>query len=167
MPEEQRYRYWRTLHQPRALLLLRHREIDKSHNDSLTLFFFVELKRPLNASFPRLALSLARTRFRACFSMEYYTLWAALIGIMRHFPIDTAQSLNVNWKLTDPVYTPWLSVSTTSKAVLKTWFHGRNFSAKCEIFYLLVLNCEQSSRNNVFEIMYCNMKFFLPPILHD
>jgi hypothetical protein len=34
---------------------------------------------------------------------------------------------------------------------LKAGFHGRFFSAKCEIFRLFLLNCEQSSRNNVFE----------------
>jgi hypothetical protein len=34
---------------------------------------------------------------------------------------------------------------------IKAWFHGRFFSAKYEIFLLFLLNCEQSSRNNLFE----------------
>jgi hypothetical protein len=34
---------------------------------------------------------------------------------------------------------------------LKPWFHERFLSAKCEIFRLFLLNCEQSSRNNLFE----------------
>jgi hypothetical protein len=34
---------------------------------------------------------------------------------------------------------------------LYSGFHGRFFSAKCEIFRLFLLNCEQSSINNLFE----------------
>jgi hypothetical protein len=34
---------------------------------------------------------------------------------------------------------------------VKAWFHERFFSAKCEIFRLFLLNCEHSSRNNLFE----------------
>jgi hypothetical protein len=34
---------------------------------------------------------------------------------------------------------------------MKDWFHERFFSAKCEIFRLFLLNCEHSSRNNLFE----------------
>jgi hypothetical protein len=34
---------------------------------------------------------------------------------------------------------------------IKAWFHERFFSAKCELFRLFFLNCEQSSRNNLFE----------------
>ena len=41
--------------------------------------------------------------------------------------------------------------SRQPSACLKAWFHGRFFSAECEIFRMFLLNCEQSSRNNLFE----------------
>jgi hypothetical protein len=44
-----------------------------------------------------------------------------------------------------------LTPESSKTITLKAWFHGRFFSAKCEIFRLFLLNCEQSSRNNLFE----------------
>jgi hypothetical protein len=41
--------------------------------------------------------------------------------------------------------------NTLLLGTVKAWFHGRFFSSKCETFRLFLLNCEQSSRNNLFE----------------
>jgi hypothetical protein len=46
---------------------------------------------------------------------------------------------------------PQFTLPTFFITSLKAWFHERFFSAKCEIFRLFLLNCEQSSRNNLFE----------------
>jgi hypothetical protein len=42
-------------------------------------------------------------------------------------------------------------ISTKMFFFVKAWFHERFFLTKCEIFRLFLLNCEQSSRNNLFE----------------
>jgi hypothetical protein len=43
------------------------------------------------------------------------------------------------------------TLTTNFPNFVKAWFHGRFFSAKCELFRLFLLNCELSSRNNLFE----------------
>jgi hypothetical protein len=53
-------------------------------------------------------------------------------------------------RLRGVVFSHFLCCKTLQVNIM-AWFHERFFSAKCEIFRMFLLNCEQSSRNNLFE----------------
>jgi hypothetical protein len=92
-------------------------------------------------------------------------LWPAWLGRRQHLPVlliyypatilakhkVSVARIPIMQAKKFTIYTKHSMPTRQHELALKAWFHRRFFSAKCEIFCLFLLNCEQSSRNNLFE----------------
>jgi hypothetical protein len=99
--------------------------------------FWKHALRIFHAITPLILLAHAQTNFSPVHFQTVYQEMRALIQQQRHACMIRAyfhRYANCNF---------W--------SLVKAWFYERFFSAKCEIFRLFLLNCEQSSRNNLFE----------------